>query len=106
MKVPEKRRCFTDMITGVKKKDKTTEIWFNEADRLVEIRTFNTDLKNRLSAYATEYPELCRQTDDDECGCLSFEIDKRRFSVRLTKPYTEQRRQSARDMMSKLNRRR
>ncbi len=34
------------MITGVKKKDKTTEIWFNEADRLVEIRTYNTDLKN------------------------------------------------------------
>lgn len=94
------------MITGVKKKDKTTEIWFNEADRLVEIRTYNTDLKNRLLAYAAEYPELCRQTDDDECGCLSFEIDKRRFSVRLTKPYTEQRRQSARDMMSVLNKRR
>lgn len=69
------------MITGVKKKDKTTEIWFNEADRLVEIRTYNTDLKNRLSAYATEYPELCRLTDDDECGCLSFEIDKRLFGT-------------------------
>lgn len=94
------------MITGVKKKDKTTEIWFNEADRLVEIRTYNTDLKNRLSAYAAEYPDLCRLTDDDECGCLSFEIDKQRFSVRLTKPYTEQRRQSARDMMSVLNKRR
>lgn len=94
------------MITGIKKKDKTTEIYFNEKDSIVEIRTYNTDLKNRLIAYAEDYPTLCRLTDDDECGCLTFEIDKRRFSVRLTKPYTEQRRQSARETMTALNKRR
>lgn len=38
------------MITGIKKKDKTTEIYFNEKDNIVEIRTYNTDLKNRLTA--------------------------------------------------------
>ena len=57
-------------------------------------------------AYAKEYPTLCRMTDDDECGCLTFEIDKRRFSVRLTKPYTAQRKQSAREAMTALNKRR
>lgn len=94
------------MITGIKKKDKTTEIYFNEKDSIVEIRTYNTDLKNRLTAYAKEYPTHCRMTDDDECGCLTFEIDKRRFSVRLTKPYTDQRKQSAREAMTALNKRR
>ena len=94
------------MITGIKKKDKTTEIYFNEKDNIVEIRTYNTDLKNRLTAYAKDYPTLCRLTDDDECGRLTFEIEKQRFSVRLTKPYTEQRRQSARETMTALNKRR
>ena len=67
------------MITGIKKQDKITEMYFNEKDSIVEIRTYNTDLKNRLTAYAQDYSILCRLTDDDECGCLTFEIDKRRF---------------------------
>ena len=72
------------MITGIKKKNKLTEIWFDETGSAVNIRTYNTDLKNRLTAYAAKYPAHCRLTDDDECGCLTFEIDRRRFSVRLT----------------------
>ena len=69
------------MITGIKKKNKLTEIWFDETDSAVNIRTYNTGLKNRLTAYASNYPMLCRLTDDDECGCLSFEIDRKRFSI-------------------------
>ena len=76
------------MITGIKKKNKLTEIWFDEIGSAVTIRTYNTDLKNRLTAYAAKYPAHCRLTDDDECGCLTFEIDRRRFSVRLTAPYS------------------
>ena len=79
------------MITGIKKKNKLTEIWFDEIGSAVNIRTYNTDLKNRLTAYAAKYPAHCRLTDDDECGCLTFEIDRRRFSVRLTAPYSEDR---------------
>lgn len=75
------------MITGIKKKNKLTEIWFDETGSAVNIRTYNTDLKKRLTAYAVKYPAHCRLTDDDECGCLTFEIDRRRFSVRLTAPY-------------------
>ena len=46
---------------------------------------------------------LCRMTDDDELGYLSFEIDKDRFSIRLTAPYTEERRQLARAKMIEIN---
>lgn len=63
---------------------------------MVEIRTHNTDLKKRLTAYAEQYPDLCKLTDEDfEQGCKSFLIAKRRFAVRLTKPYSEERRKAA-----------
>lgn len=94
------------MITGIKKKNKLTEIWFDETGRAVNIRTYNTDLKNRLTAYAAKYPAHCRLTDDDECGCLTFEIDRRRFSVRLTAPYSEDRRSKAKETMTAVNQRR
>ena len=35
---------------------KTTDIWFDEKEPLIHIRTHNTDLKNRLTAYAAAYP--------------------------------------------------
>ena len=44
------------MITGIKKKSKLTEIWFDETGSAVNIRTYNTDLKDRLTAYAAKYP--------------------------------------------------
>ena len=94
------------MITGIKKKSKLTEIWFDETGSAVNIRTYNTDLKNRLTAYAAKYPAHCRLTDDDECGCLTFEIDRRRFSVRLTALYSEDRRSKAKETMTAINRRR
>lgn len=81
------------MITGLTKKQKTTSIFFDEQSSTVEILTHNTDLKKRLTKYATEYPDLCRQTDDDGQGGLEFEIEKGRFSIRLTAPYSEARRQ-------------
>lgn len=91
------------MITGIKKKNRLTEIWFDETGSAVTVRTYNTDLKNRLTAYAGNYPTLCRLTDDDECGCLTFEIDRKRFSIRLTAPYSEDRRSKARKTMEAIN---
>ena len=38
------------MRTGLTKQEKTTDIWFDEKDPLIHIRTHNTDLKKRLSA--------------------------------------------------------
>ena len=91
------------IITGIKKKNKLTEIWFNETGSAVTIRTYNTDLKKRLTAYVAKYLAHCRLTDDDECGCLTFEIDRRRFSVRLIAPYSEDRRRKAKETMTSIN---
>lgn len=93
------------MITNKKKNEKTTEIYFDETPAAVVIRTHNTALKKRLLAFAEKFPGLCRLTDDDELGYLSFEIDKDRFSIRLTAPYTEERRQLARAKMIEINNR-
>ena len=81
------------MRTGLTKQEKTTDIWFDEKEPLIYIRTHNTDLKNRLTAYAAAYSGECRQTDADlETGCMEFEVRKGRFSFRLTAPYSEERR--------------
>ena len=91
------------MITNKKKNEKTTEIYFDETSAPVVIRTHNTALKKRLLAFAEKFPDLCRLTDDDELGYLSFEINKDRFSIRLTAPYTEERRQLAKTKMIEIN---
>ena len=91
------------MITNKKKNEKITEIYFDETPAPVVIRTHNTALKKRLIAFTEKFPNLCRLTDDDELGYLSFEIDKDRFSIRLTAPYTEERRQLARSKMIEIN---
>ena len=91
------------MITNKKKNEKTTEIYFDETPAPVIIRTHNTALKKRLLSYSEKFPDLCKLTDDDELGYLSFEIDKDRFAIRLTAPYTEERRQLARAKMIEIN---
>jgi len=72
----------------LRKSEKFTQIYFNEADPTMEITTHNTDLKKRLKQFAEEFPELCRVTEIDG-GKMSFEIDKHRYSLRLTKPYSQ-----------------
>ena len=91
------------MITNKKKNEKTTEIYFDETPAPVVIRTHNTALKKRLLAFAKKFPSLCRLIDDDELGYLSFEIDKARFSIRITEPYTEERKALARAKMIEIN---
>ena len=44
------------MRTGLTKQEKTTDIWFDEKDPLIHIRTHNTALKKRLLAYSRRYP--------------------------------------------------
>ena len=90
------------MRTGLTKQEKTTDIWFDEKNPIIHIRTHNTDLKNRLTAYSRRYPAICQQTDaDPETGCMEFEVEKGRFSFRLTAPYSEERRERARQYAKK-----
>lgn len=79
------------MRTGLTKKQKVTEVYYNAKDPTAEVYTHDTKLKKRLLAYAAQFPELCQQTDDDEHGGLRFEIDKSRISIRLTAPYSKDR---------------
>lgn len=83
------------MRTGLTKKQKVTEVYYNAKDPIAEIYTHDTALKKRLLAYADKYPELCQQTEDDEQGGLRFEINKHRISIRLTAPYSDERRMAA-----------
>ena len=83
------------MKTGLTKKQKTTDVYYNAKDPFAEIYTHDTNLKKRLRKYAAKFPELCQETDDDEHGGLRFEIDKSRISIRLTAPYSEERRKIA-----------
>ena len=85
------------MKTGLTKRQKTTAIYFDEYSDLIEVQTHNTDLKKRLSKFAAMYPDHCRQTDDDEQGGLTFEIEKGRLSFRLTAPYSANRRKACSD---------
>ena len=89
------------MRTGLTKKQKVTEVYYNAKDPTAEIYTHDTALKRRLLAYASQYPELCQQTDDDEQGGLRFEIDKRRISIHLTPPYSKDRKQAASEYAKK-----
>ena len=91
------------MITNKKKNEKTTEIYFDETSAPVVIRTHNNALKKRLLSYSEKFPDLCKLTDDDELGYLSCEIDKDRFAIRLTAPYTEERKALARAKMNEIN---
>ena len=83
------------MRTGLTKKQKVTEVYYDAKDPTAEVYTHDTKLKKRLLTYAAKFPELYQQTEDDEQGGLRFEIDKSRISIRLTAPYSEERRKAA-----------
>ena len=81
------------MKTGLTKKQKVTELYYNAKDPTAEIYTHDTNLKKHLRNYADQHPDICRLTDDGHGG-LRFEIDKHRLSLRLTAPYSESRLQT------------
>ena len=83
------------MKTGLTKKQKITELYFNAKDSMAEVYTHDTKLKRRLMEYAEKYPQLCKLTENDEQGGLRFEIAKERISIRLTAPYSEERKKAA-----------
>ena len=76
--------------------EKETIILTSEGDDTYSVYTFNATLKRRLADFARKYPELCRlETEDKKIGCQSYVIDKARLSIRLTAPYSEERRRKA-----------
>lgn len=86
---------------SMKKSQKETIISFDESSELVNVFTYNTDLKKRLTKFAEDYPKLCRLVDDDGIGGMAFEVDRKRFGFRLTAPYSDERKRAARELAKK-----
>jgi hypothetical protein len=86
----------------MKKREKTTSIFFNEADANAIVCTYNTKLKKRLLEFAEECPELCRLVASDEDEYMEFEVNKDNFTFRCLKPPSDEKREKAREQMNKL----
>ena len=85
-----------------KKKERITEIIFNEYDKIVSVTTCNTQLKKRLLEYSRRYPDLCKKIyENDEM--VEFEIAKGRLSFRLIPPYSQTRKETAKALMKNIN---
>ncbi len=75
------------------KRDRDPEIYYNQSNAPMLIRTNDPKLIRKLNALAADFPELCKLTEEDEiCGSY-FEVDKHRVSIHVTRPYSEERRQ-------------
>ena len=68
---------------------------------MVEIRTHSTDLKNRLTAFAKQYPDHCELTDEDDETGYKIIIVKGRLGFKLTPPYSNERRKAASEYAKK-----
>ena len=71
------------MVTGIKKKNKVTEIYFNEADDIMYGKTYNTKLKKQLRQLAVDYPDQCNISVDADTDMIEFEINKNRLTFRI-----------------------
>ena len=86
------------------KYEKETIILTSEGDDTYNIYTFNATLKRRLAEFAGKYPDLCRlESEDKKIGYQSYVIDKARLSIRLTAPYSEERKKKASEYARKHN---
>ena len=78
------------------KYEKETIILTSEGDDDYNVYTFNAALKRRLSDFAKQYPDLCRlESEDKQIGCATYVISKARLSIRITAPYSEERRRAS-----------
>ena len=82
---------------GLTKYEKETIILTNEADDFYEVYTFNSALKKKLASYVKRHPDLCSLKETTKEGSVTYVVDKARLSLRLTEPYSEARRQAARE---------
>lgn len=78
------------------KYEKETIILSSEGDTTYSVYTYNPALKRRFAEYSKKYPKCCYlEWEDRETGSQTYVIDKARMSIRLTAPYSEERRKAA-----------
>ena len=85
----------------MKKAQRKTIISFDEHSEQVNVVTYNTNLKKRLTKYAKDYPQLCRLIDDNGIGGITVEVDRKRLGFRLTAPYSDERKKVASELAKK-----
>ena len=74
-----------------------TIVNFTEAEDTAWIYTYNVALKNRLTKYAEKYPSLCRLTAQTEDGSMTYEVPKKRLTIMVTSPMSEERKEKLRE---------
>ena len=77
------------------KYEKETIILTNEEDEFWNVFTYNRTLQRRLNTFAKDHPENCRFKSRNSEGGVIYEVDKGRLSIRLTAPYSEERKKAA-----------
>ena len=90
-------------MSHLTKYEKETILLTSEGDDTYSIYTFNPGLKRKLAAYAKQYPDQCRLTASAQEGSETYEISKARVSIRLTAPYSEERRKAAGERAKLMN---
>jgi len=74
-----------------------TIVNFTEAENTASIYTYNVALKNKLARYAEKYPSLCRLTAQTEDGSMTYEVQKKRLTIMLTSPMSNERKDKLRE---------
>lgn len=82
-------------MSGLTRYEKETILLTNEADDFYEVYTFNSALKKKLAAYTKRHPDLCSLKETTQEGSATYVVDKARLTIRLTEPYSEERRKAA-----------
>jgi hypothetical protein len=83
------------------KYEKETILLTSEGDDTWNIFTFNPALKRKLMDFSLSHPDLCKLKCSTKEGSMTFTVSKQRVSLRLTKPYSEERKQKARERAKK-----
>lgn len=79
-------------MSKLTKKERDTEIYYNQSGDPIQVRTHDAKLFRKLAALSEEFPELCQLTDEDEYSGSYFDVDKSCISIHVKKPYSEERR--------------
>ena len=85
------------------KYERETIILMNEAETIASIYTYNTAIKNRLAKFSRENPTVAKLEKTFPCGAVCYLVDKKRMSIRFTSPYSEERKNKAREYAQKHN---
>lgn len=87
----------TIFMIRLTKYEKETILLTNEEDTFWNVFTCNRTLQRRLSSFAKDHPEICRFISCNSEGGVTYEVDKGRLAIRLTAPYSEERKKAAQE---------